>query len=76
MQRPTVNDEMVLGFMDGYDLSSPEPSENRSHSYRHGFKAGRNDILPYGSGPFHGLAFETVLKLADEAMKKDAERAL
>ena len=38
-----ANAEMVEGYMDGFDLNNPEPSENRSHSYRHGFKNGRAD---------------------------------
>lgn len=39
-----ANDEMVEGYMDGFDLSNPEPSDNRSLSYRHGFANGRDDI--------------------------------
>lgn len=35
-----ANSEMLEGFLDGYDLSLPEPSANRSHSYRHGFANG------------------------------------
>jgi hypothetical protein len=35
-----ANDEMVQGFLDGYDLTAPEPSANRSASYRHGFENG------------------------------------
>lgn len=38
-----ANAEMVEGYMDGLDLSSPEPSANRSASYRHGFANGRDD---------------------------------
>jgi hypothetical protein len=38
---PCANAEMIEGFMDGYDLSNPEPSGNRSRSYRHGFRSGR-----------------------------------
>lgn len=38
-----ANDDMVQGFMDGYDLTAPEPSTNRSESYRHGFANGRAD---------------------------------
>jgi hypothetical protein len=38
-----ANDEMVQGFLDGYDLTAPEPSANRSASYRHGFENGRDD---------------------------------
>lgn len=39
----TANDEMVQGYMDGFDPDSPEPSSNRSQSYRHGFRNGRAD---------------------------------
>lgn len=42
MTRP-ANAEMIEGFKDGYDLNAPEPSANRSHSYRHGFANGRDD---------------------------------
>ena len=68
MDRP-ANDEMIQGFMDGYDLTTPEPSGNRSHSYRHGFKAGRNDKSL--QGPFHGMSAEAIRRLADEAMAQD-----
>ena len=39
----SANADMVEGYMDGLDLASPEPSSNRSHSYRHGFANGRDD---------------------------------
>lgn len=67
---PLANAEMVEGFRDGYDLNAPEPSDNRSHSYRHGFKAGRNDRMS-GNGPFRGLSFSEVTAMANEAMEKD-----
>lgn len=38
-----ANDEMVEGYRDGFDLSSPAPSDNRSRSYQHGFANGRDD---------------------------------
>jgi hypothetical protein len=38
-----TNPEMAQGFLDGHDMSSPEPSANRTHSYRHGFANGRDD---------------------------------
>lgn len=38
-----ANDQMVEGYRDGLDLDSPEPSANRSASYRHGFANGRDD---------------------------------
>jgi hypothetical protein len=48
MTRKEAEDDMVQGFMDGYDLNAPAPSGNRSHSYRHGFANGRRDkgLLP------------------------------
>jgi hypothetical protein len=70
MIRP-ANEEMIQGFRDGYDRNSPEPSGNRSHSYRHGFKAGRNDILPMDEGPFAGMDTQEIEDLADEAMNLD-----
>lgn len=70
----TANEEMVEGYLDGRDLDNPEPSENRSHSYRHGFKAGRNDKLPHGQGPFHGIPFDEVRRMADLAMVLDELR--
>jgi hypothetical protein len=38
-----ANDDMVEGYKDGFDLDAPEPSANRSASYRHGFANGRDD---------------------------------
>ena len=38
-----ANEEMIAGYVDGLDLSSPLPSDNRSLSYRHGFANGRDD---------------------------------
>jgi hypothetical protein len=35
--------EIVEGYRDGLNPDSPEPSANRSHSYRHGFANGRDD---------------------------------
>lgn len=35
---------MFEGYKDGLDPNSPPPSANRSHSYRHGFQNGRNDL--------------------------------
>lgn len=43
MTRQEAEQDMVQGFMDGYDMNAPEPSANRSHSYRHGFSNGRDD---------------------------------
>lgn len=63
-----ANTDMVQGYLDGRNIDNPEPSANRSRSYRHGFKVGRNEKL---SGP--PLAdFQTVLSWADAAMAADA----
>jgi hypothetical protein len=35
--------EMMHGYLDGYKADNPQPSGNRSHSYRHGFANGRDD---------------------------------
>jgi hypothetical protein len=36
--------EMVAGYLDGRKPDNPEPSANRSFSYRHGFANGRDDL--------------------------------
>lgn len=61
-----ANDEMIEGFRDGYDLACPEPSENRSHSYRHGFKAGRMD-----KGVVPRVGAQEMRRQAEIAMLKD-----
>lgn len=65
-----ANDEMVEGYLDGFDLDNPEPSDNRSHSYRHGFVNGRADKL--GKPAFPSARVARVL--ADMSMQKDAIR--
>jgi hypothetical protein len=67
MSRP-ANADMIEGFQDGYDLTAPEPSANRSASYRHGFMCGRIDK---GQTVWTGTA-DDLRKLADEAMQADA----
>lgn len=64
-----ANEEMIEGYRDGLDMSSPEPSDNRSASYRHGFANGRDDRAgkPRAS-------FAEVSRWADEAMAKDEMR--
>lgn len=68
MNRRPANAEMVEGFVDGYDLSAPEPSTNRSASYRHGFMCGRIDK---GLIKWTGSADEFQAR-ADAAMDEDA----
>jgi hypothetical protein len=60
---------MLEGYRDGRNLDNPEPSDNRSHSYRHGFTNGRADILGKSAFPTAQAARAT----ADAAMKKDAQ---
>lgn len=70
-ERP-ANDEMVEGYIDGFDLDSPEPSANRSHSYRHGFANGRDDRS--GKGP--RAAASELREMAQRAMEADANAAM
>lgn len=65
--RRPANSDMVQGYIDGFDRSSPEPSANRSHSYRHGFANGRDDR----SGQPRA-SYQQLIKWADEAMERDA----
>lgn len=71
MERP-ANSDMIEGFRDGYDLTAPEPSGNRSNSYRHGFMVARIDK---GAVQYHGPV-DHLRKLADEAMEADEPRGL
>lgn len=64
-----VNADMVDGYMDGFDLNSPEPSANRSRSYRHGFANGRDDRRGKPRASFDQISAE-----ADAAMIADALR--
>lgn len=50
-QMSRANDEMVEGYLDGRDSNAPEPSGNRSRSYRHGFQSGRDDLARKPSAP-------------------------
>jgi hypothetical protein len=65
MSRP-ANSEMVDGYVDGRDLESPDPSANRSYSYRHGFMVGRTEKQGQRLG-----SFDQVSRMADAAMDKD-----
>jgi hypothetical protein len=42
MTRSDCDTEMLAGYWDGLNGES-EPGSNRSHSYRHGWKNGRDD---------------------------------
>lgn len=44
MEFSDCQDEMVMGYRDGRNPECPEPSSNRSKSYIHGFKNGRDDL--------------------------------
>lgn len=70
-ERP-ANSKMIEGFRDGYDLTAPEPSANRSASYRHGFMCGRIDKRQVA---WSGCADE-LRKMADAAMDADDIRAI
>lgn len=42
-RREIFEKEMMEGYLDGFRPNSPDPSTNRSRSYRHGFANGRDD---------------------------------
>jgi hypothetical protein len=65
-----ANDEMIEGYRDGFDLTAPEPSANRSNSYRHGFFVARIDKGVI-NGAFH---FGELDAMADRAMMLDESR--
>lgn len=64
---PDANAEMMQGYMDGGDPDAPEPSANRSRSYRHGFMCRRADAA---GKKLNGAP--VVRAMADDAMKADA----
>jgi hypothetical protein len=64
-----ANEEMVQGYLDGRDPNNPEPSLNRSASYRHGFGSGRADL----GAPPRGT-FDEIRRMAQAAMDEDEAR--
>ena len=60
-------EDMVAGFLDGYDPNSPEPSANRSRSYRHGFANGRDDRANKPRASAAKLREEAALAIAADA---------
>lgn len=69
--RRPANDEMVEGYIDGLHLDMPEPSENRSASYRHGFANARDDRAGQPRASFQQLT-----EMADRAMDEDDRRKI
>lgn len=68
MTNSWAEQEMIDGYMDGRNPDNPEPSANRSRSYRHGFQSGRDDLARKLSAPF-----ETRIKMAEEAIAADSD---
>lgn len=60
--------EMLQGYRDGFNRDAPEPSDNRSHSYRHGFRNGRADLhrKPYATP-------DQVREMAENALAADRD---
>lgn len=69
MSNRPANQDMIDGYLDGFNLDNPEPSENRSASYRHGFANGRDDRrgTPRASA-------QELREAADRAMEEDERR--
>lgn len=66
-----AHDDMVQGYMDGLDLQSPDPSSNRTRSYRHGFANGRDDRAKKPRDSFTNL-----MQMADECIASDESGSL
>lgn len=66
-----ANQEMVDGYLDGRNADTPEPSANRSQSYRHGWQVGRAEIERRRLGKC-----DEVRERADNAMRADAANAM
>lgn len=64
-----AEDEMGEGYKDGGDPNAPEPSDNRSASYRHGFANARDDIRHKPRA-----AASELRRLAAEAIAADSDR--
>jgi hypothetical protein len=62
--------DMVDGYHDGRNLDNPEPSTNRSESYRHGFANGRDDRAASPRAPANMLRL-----MADAAIARDVAKA-
>ena len=60
--------EIVEGYFDGLDPNSPEPSDNRRYTYRHGFANGRDDLNGSPRAPAYVLR-----AMAIAAKQKDKE---
>lgn len=65
--RDEANFEMVEGYRDGGDLDIPEPSANRTHSYRHSFAIRRAEVIRGGTGK----SPDQLRAEGDEAIRKD-----
>jgi hypothetical protein len=63
--------EMVEGYRDRGNPDNPEPSDNRSASYRHGFANGRDDT----SGSPRATA-QMLRLMAENAIKDDVANAV
>lgn len=70
-----MNADMVQGYFDGRNPDNPEPSANRSRSYRHGFQSGRDD-LDSRRQPYSPARFDERVKEADETDELDRAQGL
>jgi hypothetical protein len=63
-----ANADMIEGFRDGYDLNAPDPSANRSASYRHGFANGRDDRRGKPRAGYFALLDEAAAAILADAL--------
>ena len=63
------DDEMLQGYLDGLRSDSPAPSDNRSHSYQHGFANGRDDLVHHPRAPAADLREMAEMAIALDGMR-------
>ena len=56
-----ANDDMMQGYLDGYERDAVRPGPNRSASYVHGWKNGRDDRI--------GMPRSTAAELREKAVE-------
>jgi len=63
-----THQDFIDGYMDGYDLSAPFPSENRSARYIHSFWVGRREK----SG--RPIPYADIIKSLEKAEQEESNR--
>lgn len=67
------HEEMARGYLDGLDLANPEPSGNRSASYRHGFANARDDRRNQPRDTAANLRLQAEVAITEDSGKRTEE---